>query len=85
MAPDHEDVTSRSEGELEQAWYEWLYSMLEELQVENDETPSRALQDKIERVQALIDGRAYEEDPLIAQWERELADGKLPDLEQRSA
>jgi hypothetical protein len=85
VAPDDPSVVDKSEAELEEAWYEWLFGTLEELKAENEENPSRALQEKIDRVQAVIDGEKYEEDPLIAQWERELAEGKIPDLEQRSA
>ena len=69
--------------------YEDLYLRKEELEEDLENASGKEYTDISKRLNAIYRAldtdtdEGYEDDPLIAKWERELEEGKVPDLEEK--
>lgn len=86
---NHELFQSRSIGGLNLEMYEDLYLRKEELEDELENASGKEYTEISKRLNAIYraldtdNDEGYEDDPLIAKWERELEEGKAPDLEEK--
>jgi len=86
LPSNHKLFMDRSISGLNLEMYEDLYIKKEELENALENTGGREYTDLVKRLNAIsraLDGEGYEDDPLIAKWERELLEGIVPNLEER--
>jgi hypothetical protein len=86
LPPTHELFQGQSVAELELEFYEDMWAKKEMIEKELDEDTQGAdrgeLYRQLNSVHKALGLETESEDPLIDEWERDLAEGRIPDLEK---
>jgi hypothetical protein len=85
LPPNHHLFLERSIGSLNVEMYIELFLKKEELELDLENASGKEYSDILNRLRRVNDalGEAFSEDPLIDKWEKEISEGKLPNLEER--
>lgn len=86
LPPNHSLFETQSVAELVLEQYEDLYYQRAELEANLEDLSGDALREaerKIREIGKALGEKVDGEDDLIDKWERELAEGKIPNLEER--
>jgi hypothetical protein len=85
LPPNHHLFLERSIGSLNVEMYIELFLKKEELELDLENASGKEYSDilnRLRRVNGAL-GESFSEDPLIDKWEKEISEGKLPNLEER--
>lgn len=86
LPANHELFRNQSIASLNLEMYEDLYLKREEIEDEMETASGKeytALAKRLNEINTALEGETYEDDPLIAKWERELEQGLVPDLTEK--
>ena len=87
LPPNHELFVTRTLADLQLEMLEDLAQRREELRVQLEEreanTDTGRILDQINVINEVFDDQPEVWDPLIDKWEKELAEGKIPNLDER--
>jgi len=86
LPTNHELFMSRSIGSLNIEMFEDLYVKRSDLERSLETASGKengSIVRQINEINAILEEETYVDDPLIDKWERELAEGKIPDLEEK--
>ena len=88
LPPVHELFVGQSVAELELEFFEDLWAQREEVmhQLEDEDTRSAersVMYRQLSVINNVLGLETESSDPLVDQWEKDLAEGRVPDLEAR--
>lgn len=85
LPPNHDLFLDRTPGSLHKEMYEDLFIKkddLEEAYLESDGKSAEMLLKQINGIKEILGEQTESADPLVDKWEKELAEGKTPDLSE---